>query len=315
LPVFGHPLSDAFEERNDDTGETYLVQYFERTRMEHHPDASGSDYEVMLGRMGVEVLLGVGIDWRSFPTAGAGTAGVMPETGHAIGSEFQAYWSSHGLDLGDAGVSFRESLALFGFPISEPAIETNSSGDTVLTQWFERARFEHHPGNPADSRVLLGRLGAEQLAIPGVDDPRLASALAEVRRAMAPYHDIDVAIAAGFAETPIKGAVCVVDHHGGAMGVHYLSGALAGDDSVTARQPEALLYEPQPDGSLQLVGIEYFVVDSGQPHPNLFGRPLDGPNTHLLPEIPVHYALHAWLWRANPEGVFAPYNPAVSCPE
>ena len=57
--------------------------------------------------------------------------------------------------------SERESLALFGMPITTPAIETNSSGDTVQTQWFERARFEHHPNNEPAFQVLLGRLGAE----------------------------------------------------------------------------------------------------------------------------------------------------------
>jgi hypothetical protein len=40
-------------------------------------------------------------------------------------------------------------------------MERNSSGDNVLTQWFERARFEYHPNKPAQYRVLLGRLGAE----------------------------------------------------------------------------------------------------------------------------------------------------------
>ena len=40
-------------------------------------------------------------------------------------------------------------------------METNSSGDTVLTQWFERAGFEWHPGQPEQYRVLLGLLGNE----------------------------------------------------------------------------------------------------------------------------------------------------------
>ena len=54
-----------------------------------------------------------------------------------------------------------EALALFGYPVSEAQMERNSSGDMVLTQWFERARFEYHPHNPAAYQVLLGRLGAE----------------------------------------------------------------------------------------------------------------------------------------------------------
>ena len=71
---------------------------------------------------------------------------------------FWAYWSSHGLDFdGRRGISAPESLALFGLPLSEPAMETNAAGDTVLTQWFERARFEDHGAKG----VLLGLLGSE----------------------------------------------------------------------------------------------------------------------------------------------------------
>jgi hypothetical protein len=73
----------------------------------------------------------------------------------------------HGLDLGDPGVSFRESLALFGYPLSEPMMETNGDGDTVLTQYFERAVFEWHPDNPIEWQVLLRRLGAEEVAARG----------------------------------------------------------------------------------------------------------------------------------------------------
>ena len=59
--------------------------------------------------------------------------------------------------------SYQRSLALFGLPLTAPRMETNSSGDTVLTQWFERARFEWHPQNAPEFRVLLGRLGDEVL--------------------------------------------------------------------------------------------------------------------------------------------------------
>ena len=85
-------------------------------------------------------------------------------TGQAIAPQFWEYWRSHGLEFGDRGVTEREALALFGYPITEPQMETNSSGDRVLTQWFERARFEYHPNNPAASQVLLGRLAADMLA-------------------------------------------------------------------------------------------------------------------------------------------------------
>ena len=53
---------------------------------------------------------------------------------------------------------------MFGYPLSEAQIETNADGKAVLTQWFERARFEFYPDNPASSQVLLGRLGAEVMS-------------------------------------------------------------------------------------------------------------------------------------------------------
>jgi len=164
LPVFGFPLTEELREPNADTGEVYTVLFTERQRFEYHPENAGTSYEVLLGRLGAELLTSHGRDWRDFPTADPGAGYFQPATGHAIDARFWPYWSSHGLDLGDPGVSFRESLALFGYPLSEPMLETNADGDTVLTQYFERAVFEWHPGNPDEWRVLLRRLGAEEVS-------------------------------------------------------------------------------------------------------------------------------------------------------
>jgi sugar lactone lactonase YvrE len=163
LPVFGYPLTDAHDEVNPDTGETYSVQYFERQRFELHPENAGTVYNVLFGRIGAQILDMQGRDWMTFPKADPSAEHYMAETGHAIAPEFYDYWASHGLDYGDPGVSFRESLLLFGYPISEPATETNADGDTVLTQWFERAVFEYHPENDDANKVLLRRVGAELL--------------------------------------------------------------------------------------------------------------------------------------------------------
>jgi hypothetical protein len=57
----------------------------------------------------------------------------------------------------------REALALFGYPITEPAMETNSSGDTVLTQWFERARFECHPTIPPNTACSWASFGPRRM--------------------------------------------------------------------------------------------------------------------------------------------------------
>ncbi|CAN5540368.1 hypothetical protein BH23CHL2_BH23CHL2_09140 [soil metagenome] len=165
LPVFGFPVTEAFEEQNFDTGETYLVQYFERQRFEHHPENAGTPYEVLLGRLGAQILAAQGRDWRTFPKGDPNASHYFAETEHAIHPDFWDFWRRYGLNFGDQGVSMRESLALFGYPLSEAAMETNEDGDTVLTQWFERAVFEYHPNNPADQRVLLRRLGVELLEL------------------------------------------------------------------------------------------------------------------------------------------------------
>jgi hypothetical protein len=157
LPVFGFPITAATDEVSRDTGKTYLTQWLERNRFELHPE-NAAPYDVLLGRLGDDRLRQQGVDWRTLPKAAATDAHYFAPTGQAVAhAPFWQYWSTHGLELGDPGVSARESLALFGLPISPPRTETNSSGDTVLTQWFERARFEDHGAKG----VLLGLLGNE----------------------------------------------------------------------------------------------------------------------------------------------------------
>jgi plastocyanin len=158
LPVFGYPISLRRSQLNVDTGKAYPTQLFERNRFELHADQL-PPYDVLLGRLGVARLAALGRDWTTFPKARPETPHFFAETGHAIGHvPFWNYWSKHGLNIdGTPGFSYAESLALFGYPISEPQMETNASGDTVLTQWFERARFEDHGAKG----VLLGLLGSE----------------------------------------------------------------------------------------------------------------------------------------------------------
>jgi hypothetical protein len=161
LPQFGFPITAAGVEAETGSGRPRIVQYFERQRFEFHPEHAGTPYEVLLGRLGAEALARQGRDWQGEPKANPSTPHYVAATGHAIAPQFWDYWRGHGLDLGDQGVSPRESLALFGYPITEPRPETNVDGDTVLTQWFERARFEYHPNHAEPFKVLLGRLAAD----------------------------------------------------------------------------------------------------------------------------------------------------------
>jgi hypothetical protein len=172
LDVFGYPLTDEFTE------EGRTVQYFERARFEYVP-ANAPPYDVLLGRLGATVLEQQGINWREMPTSPDPAAGCLwfGQTDHNVcnqlenqGVGFLNYWRSNGLEFdGQPGSSHKESLALFGLPLTEP-YEYEVEGQPVQVQWFERARFEWHPNNPAGFRVLLGRLGA-RLAGGPVDQP------------------------------------------------------------------------------------------------------------------------------------------------
>ena len=183
LAVFGLPIAPASEELNGDTGQTYLTQWFERNRFELHPEQA-PPYDVQLGRLGDARLRQQNIDWRTFPREGGPKPGCLwfEETGHNVCDQgdalsgmpgFKTYWQTHGLQ--DPKLDgYARSLALFGLPLSDARVETNTSGSSVLTQWFERARLEWHPANPAEYRVLLGLLGSDVRGAEGVSGvPRL----------------------------------------------------------------------------------------------------------------------------------------------
>jgi hypothetical protein len=54
LAVFGRPTSEPFQEVNQADGQTYWVQYFERQRMEWHPNEPNPRYRILLGLLGNE---------------------------------------------------------------------------------------------------------------------------------------------------------------------------------------------------------------------------------------------------------------------
>jgi spore germination protein len=171
LPVFGYPLTEEFSELNPDTNLTYTVQYFERQRFEYHPENKGTPYEVLLGRLGVADAQKRGLTsntaFKSLPanTKLANGCEYFAPTGHTACGSFLTYWSSHGLSFGDGGISYRESLALFGYPISEPFVDPSTE---LTVQYFERARFEYHPENAGTQYdVLLGLLGTDAVRAKG----------------------------------------------------------------------------------------------------------------------------------------------------
>ena len=134
-----------------------------------------------------------------------------------------------------------------------------------------------------------------------------------VRDATKQFADVNAATAAGY--QPFLGCVSGPDH--GAMGNHYVNGALVGDGELDASRPEVLIYEPSGDG-LQLVGVEFVVIADAwmanhDSPPVLEGQTfqfVSSPNRYGLP---AHFELHVWAWRDNPQGAFVDWNNKVTC--
>jgi hypothetical protein len=129
------------------------------------------------------------------------------------------------------------------------------------------------------------------------------------------YHSIQAAVADGF----IALSPCVASPAGG-MGIHYGHPDRIGNGAVDPAAPEILLYEPIAGGGMSLVGVEFMVhgeawhaAGNGAP-PAVAGQPFDAPNpNHPDEHVRPFYTLHVWLWKDNPAGMFAAFNPAVSC--
>jgi hypothetical protein len=164
--------------------------------------------------------------------------------------------------------------------------------------------------------------------------------LAEVRQLTERFRDVNVALAEGYIRDPFD--MCdTAEMMGkpaslGAMGIHFFRPDLVG---VTAppnprvdgngthtdfRKPAILIYEPQADGSLELVAVENLVFQkawhaSHKDKPSFHGVAWDTMQDDTKTEIDEahmfapHYDRHVWIYRANPNGVFTPFNPNVTC--
>jgi len=165
--------------------------------------------------------------------------------------------------------------------------------------------------------------------------------LDEVRVAADRFQDVNVALAEGYIRDPMN--LCdTAPMMGrakelGAMGVHYFRPDLLGiagppnprvngtGTHTDFRKPAILIYEPQADGSLQLVAVENLVFEAAwkaagnKELPRFHGAPydhmVDDPATAIdeAHMFEPHFDRHVWVFRDNPSGVYAPFNPSVSC--
>lgn len=142
-----------------------------------------------------------------------------------------------------------------------------------------------------------------------------ASALIKiVRDSTERFKDVAVAKAEGYALQ----FGCVSGSDTGAMGLHYVNGALVSGGQIDATRPQIVIYEPAPDGSLHLTGADFLILADGwnathSSPPELMGQLFhlfDSPNRFGLPAF---YTLHVWAWKENPNGAFVNWHPNVSC--
>ena len=172
------------------------------------------------------------------------------------------------------------------------------------------------------------------------NDPALSAELDNLRKLNERFSDVNVALAEGYVADP-SGMCVTADMVGepatnGAMGIHYFRPDLLGLKQAPGRatgtgmhtdftKPAILMYEPQADGTLKLVGIENLVwtaawQDAGKTSaPAYLGQDYfqmtDDPNTPIdeAHGFESHYDLHIWLYRDSPSGVFSQFNAGVTC--
>jgi hypothetical protein len=137
-------------------------------------------------------------------------------------------------------------------------------------------------------------------------NPEVAKWLAGLRQATVQFHDFNAAAPAGWAENVLG---CMEEEGVGGMGRHYINFDVMGELEPQEFMPELLVYEPQKNGRLRLVAVEYAVPIAAW-----------GPVAPVLHGIEYHrndalglWVLHAWIWKNNPDGMFANWNPNVTC--
>jgi hypothetical protein len=159
----------------------------------------------------------------------------------------------------------------------------------------------------AGSLALLSLLA---VAAASASDERVRPAgsdtlMERVREANDRFNNVSVAFSEGYRPIP-----CASGMDGGAMGIHYVNGKLIGAGSVELAHPQAVMYEPMPDGRLKLVAVEYITTKGPASLEGQLFNFIAAPNRYGLDPF---YELHVWAWKINPRGAFADMNPSVTC--
>lgn len=191
--------------------------------------------------------------------------------------------------------------------------------------------MDHTPMNPTASEIIKEV---------GLTNPELAAELHKIYEATRRFENVEAALEEGYIRDPMDmcelASAAGLPSFMGAMGIHYFRPDLLGITETEPRvngvglhtdfrNPAILIYEPQTDGSMELVAVENLVFHEAwhaagnENPPNFMGyeyfyminNPLtDFDEAHMFEP---HYDLHIWLYRKNPHGLLLPFNPAVSC--
>ena len=139
VEIFGFPRTESFIE------DGITVQYFQRARLELHPDKLGTPYEVQSTLIGDILTKERGsVFLKAEPRPNSDSYRYFPETGYAVQFGFKRFYDD------------RDGLTILGYPISNELQE-----DGVAVQYFQRGRLEYHPDRPQP--IVLGLLGDEWL--------------------------------------------------------------------------------------------------------------------------------------------------------
>lgn len=162
----------------------------------------------------------------------------------------------------------------------------------------------NQPITPSQPTAAIQSEQGRSVSVGEASDGSMSAAtlaeLARARNATAKYHDVAAAIADGYVQRGFRPG----------EGFHFVKSSLM-DCTFDLEHPETLLYIPSGEG-LRLVGVEYSVLNTcAATAPEGFTGDADeweGPNAEGRPV----WALIAWLWLANPNGIFAePPHPQI----
>ena len=161
----------------------------------------------------------------------------------------------------------------------------------ALAACADGAPLATDPQSPHDAKVAT---------LTGVET---GGPIATLQRVTARYHNLSAALDDDF----VLLHSCEDRPGEGPVGTVYVNVARLMDGVIDPESPDALIYEPSRTGPPTLVGVEFAVPNTGQNPPTFLGATFQRED-----EFGV-FALHAWVWRTNPEGLFAETNPRVSC--